>query len=175
MVQVCVDSECDFMSKVRLCTVQDRDSIPYILDGTYKADFNQCYAMDDDTCYMSYLYMLVNLAKKTGKPFRCDETCIWAWYQNPFLEHHDNLRNIKSDLVVITFEVDSKDVLFSDFDLWNDMIIDCRSSNSIVELDEIKEDQCVQAVLWGIPKRSILSIESFSEYVMRNSDSLLVA
>lgn len=118
--------------------------------------------------------MLSELSYKTNKCFDGSSSCIWAWYQNPFLGHHVNIRNLKRELVAITFEADTKDVVFSDFDLWCDRVIDGKVTNPVVEFDKIKKEQCIQTVLWGIPRDKIISVESFRDF-RQKYESLVAA
>lgn len=153
------------MSTVILYSIQDRQYLNSILDGSYKPSFLKSYAMEDIVCKYSYNYMLQNLARKTNKDYKVGrDTCIWAWYQNPFLRNHKNLRNKGKDLVVVAFEVEVDEVVFSDFDIWCEMFVDGKMVDPIVEFEKINKNQSIQAVLWSIPKNKILGVESFNDF-----------
>lgn len=154
------------MGKVRLVTIQEKKLLPSILKGEYKPEYSKSYASEDVVSSLSYKYMLQRLTRKTGKTtVNKKDTCIWSWYQNPFLSHHKTIKKNIDDLVAITFEIDDKDVLFSDFDKWCEMFIQGRCVESVVDLEDIKPNQCIQAVVWGIPVKGIKSIKSFNEYI----------
>jgi len=154
------------MGKVLLRSVQDRRSLESIINGTYKPDFNLSYGAFDEQCSKSYKYMLDELSRKTGKRYEFGkDTCMWAWYQNPFFRNHVNYQNFGVDLMVITFEIDEEDVVFSDFDDWCEQIIESWGIKPIVDLEGVQKDDCVQAVFWEIPVNSIKSIKPFIECI----------
>lgn len=162
------------MAKIVLKTVQSKNCLGDILNGTYKPDFNKSMAACDEVFEEGYKLMLDLLSDKTGVDYEVGkDTCIWAWYRNPYFRNHVNFKNPGLDLVVITFEIDDSQVLFSDFDMWCDAIIegsieDFRHSISDVEIiDKDEAGICVQAICWGIPRYSILSVEPFLDYAKR--------
>lgn len=157
------------MSKIRLCTVQDRKVLLNILSGSYKPDFKNSYGVEDTVFLTSYRYMLDCLSDKTGESYVFGkDTCIWSWFQNPYFEHHVNLFNLGKDLVVITYEIDSSMVLLSDFDIWCDYIEDGKIDDTLlVDMNSVDKDQCIQAVSWTIPSEGIISVEPFKDYVRK--------
>lgn len=164
------------MAMLRLQTVQRRDVLEEIKSGVYKPDFRKSLGSDDDVCRDSYYCMLNALSLKTGRGWvKGKETCIWSWYQNPYYLNHLNIENNVDDLVVITFEIDEELVLLSDFDKWCNMFIDgdMNAYSFLFNRKEIKEEQCVQAVCWGIPKDGIISVESFEKF--RDKHKVLVS
>lgn len=153
------------MSKIRLYSVQERKLLMGILNGSYKPSFSKSYGVEDLVCMISYKYMLDKLSKKTNKAYVFGkDTCIWSWYQNPYLVNHRNIRNFGRDLVVIIYDIDIDSVVLSDFDIWCDMFIDAKNVDSVVDISDISESQCIQAVSWSIPKEGIVSVESFDEF-----------
>ena len=153
------------MGKVVLKSVQDRRSLKSILKGEYRPDFNLSYGAFDEECTKSYKYMLDKLSTKTGEDYIFGkDTCMWAWYQNPFFKNHINYKNLGVDLVVITFEIDESQVVFSDFDAWCERIVAGWGIDVIVDIHSIDKDISVQAVCWDIPVDGILNIEPFSNY-----------
>lgn len=154
------------MGKVVLKTVQDARCLDSILSGTYKPDFGMSFGSFDELCTESYRYVLDVLSKKTNKLYEFGkDTCIWSWYWNPFFKNHITCKNIGVDLVVITFEIDEEDVVFLDFDIWCDKIIDGYDVNPIVNIHNVDKDSCIQAVSWGIPVDGVLDVKPFNEYL----------
>ena len=96
------------------------------------------------------------------------DTCIWAWYKNPYFENQLGLGSKLDDLVVIEFVIDSNEVVFSNFDIWNEMYLSEDFNSSIINIDDIGKDMCVQAVVWGIPRSSIVSICSLRDKICRS-------
>lgn len=112
--------------------------------------------------------MLDSLSSKTGVSYTWGkDTCIWSWYCNAFLEHHNNLRYRGRNLYVITFEIDYSDVLLSDFDIWNERCINGLKSMPLVDICSIGSSDCIQAVSWSIPRNGILSVEKLEDFAKK--------
>lgn len=137
--------------------------------GEYKPDFKRSFGSFDSESSKSYKYMLDELSNKTKEDYKFGiDTCIWSWYQNPYFRNHVNFRNYGSDLVVITFEIDEEEVVLSDFDLWCEMLIDSWGIESVVDIDNIDKNACIQAVSWRIPPEGVLSVEPFKNYIKKD-------
>lgn len=151
------------MSKVKLYTVQEKRNVRSILDGVYQPLLNKSYYYtNDDSFHRCYDGMLDALSLKTGEDRReKGETCLWAWYRNPFWRNHVNTFNVGKDLSLITFIADDRDIVASDFDMWCDKIEGYEDGDCIVPLEDKGDNRCIQTVLWSINPENILSVEKF--------------
>lgn len=151
------------MGKIILQSVQERRNLRDILNGKYRPEFKQGYGAFDEECSRNYKYMLDMLASKTGDRYIFGkDTCMWAWYKNPYYRNHVNYKTVGTDMVLITFEIDEDLVLFSDFDRWCERLHEGNDLEVLVDKNKVDEDDCIQAVCWMIPPEGVLKVEPFS-------------
>lgn len=153
------------MLNVKLYSVQKVEVLGCILDGKYKPKRDLGFGSSDEVSRRCYNFMRGELEKKLGTSLDNDEGLIWSWYVNPFLVG-DYITG--GNTVVVEYEIDSSKVLFSDYDLWCDMLLDEKTGiNPFVDLSEIGMNSCIQAVTRGIPKSSIKRVFSVNEFKRR--------
>lgn len=159
------------MGKLTLYSVQNKKILNRIINGDYKPSFSLSKGAYDVEGISGYKYMLDALSLKTGVDYLFGvDSCVWAWYQNPYFANHINIIDNVNDLVVITFTIDDSQVVLSDFDAWNSMFIDGKWVNSVLDLNAVKSSETIQAVLWKIEPDSILSVEPLLDHVLRYNE-----
>lgn len=134
-------------------TVKSKETYQGILDGTFKLDFwKSRYAFLNTRFTEEYLKMNKILYNKLGLAESVKTTHFWGWSQNPFLEFYKS----GGEAVAIFIEIPEKDMVFSLYDLYTSYCLEeSENSNHLVEIDEVKDNDCVQCAFREITPENV--------------------
>lgn len=115
-----------FKMKEILWTIQHEDAYrEFERTGVLRA--NEDYLFCEDDFRFAYDWLVKEMRRRIGEPPMGVKYPVWAWYQWEGKRKRHDLRRSGhalrgTPLVQIEFEIDTKDFLLSDFDVWHDIL-----------------------------------------------------
>ena len=112
--------------KETLWTIQHEEAYQeFERTGVLRANENYLFCEDD--MKFAYDWIAKEMRKRIGAPPEGVTYPVWAWYQWEGQRKRMDLRRSGyaergTPLVQITFEIDTKDFLLSDFDVWHEVL-----------------------------------------------------
>lgn len=142
-----------------ILSIQRKEIADIMRSGNYRASlWESSYAFLSPRFTEGYNIINNAVRKRSGKIYSEDESCIWGWVLNPFIDFFTfNGYLNPNEYVALFIEVPDNEVVISDYDLFNSFVQGDISGEDFIisDLSGVPKDSCLQCSFAGVSPNSI--------------------